>query len=121
MKKQTNINLFFDVNRSNEIDGYVNAHIKYIVKNIIQKATSEIELLLTEKNEYSSSPNQIQFFPKDTNQSSDLKCYQVQIEWFDLRELNAKSGYVKENYDLMNQFIAGGDLKKIKELYELLN
>jgi len=121
MKNKTNINLFIDVNQSTDIDGYVNAHINYIKKKLIQKTLGELEMLLDEENKNSNFKTELDLIPKKSNKSSNLKCYQIQIDWIELEELNIKSQYVKENFDLMNCFIEGGDIKKIKEMYEFLN
>jgi hypothetical protein len=120
-KHQTEINLLIETNNSDEIDDYVKSHIIYIQKSLIRKSLEELASSLEIQSDYSNSVNQIQFKPENKFESTNLKTYQILIEWSDSEELNIKSSYVKEHYISMNKFIATGDIKSAKTCLEILN
>ena len=120
-KHQTEIHLLIETNNSDEIDHYVKSHISYIEKSLIRKSLVELESSLEIQSDYSNSVNQIQFKPENKIESTNLKTYQILIEWNDSEELNIKSSYVKEHYILMNKFIAAGEVKSALTCFEILN
>ena len=120
-KHQTEIHLLIETNNSDEIDHYVKSHISYIEKSLIRKSLEELESSLEIQSDYSNSVNQIEFKPENKFESTNLKTYQILIEWSDSEELNIKSSYVKEHYISMNKFIATGDIKSAKTCLEILN
>jgi len=120
-KHQTEIHLLIETNNSDEIDHYVKSHISYIEKSLIRKSLVKLESSLEIQSDYSNSVNQIQFKPENKIESTNLKTYQILIEWSDSEELNIKSSYVKEHYISMNKFIAAGEVKSALICFEILN
>ena len=120
-KHQTEIHLLIETNNSDEIDDYVKSHISYIEKSLIRKSLVELESSLEIQSDYSNSDNPIQFKPENKFESTNLKTYQILIEWSDSEELNIKSSYVKEHYISMNKFIETGNIKSAKTCLEILN
>jgi hypothetical protein len=120
-KHQTEIHLLIETNNSDEIDAYVKSHISYIEKSLIRKSLVELESSLEIQSDYSNSVNQIQFKPENKFESTNLKTYQILIQWTDSEELNIKCGYVKEHYILMNKLIASGDVKNAKNIFAEMN
>ena len=120
-KHQTEIHLLIETNNSDEIDDYVKSHISYIEKSLIRKSLVELESSLEIQSDYSNSINQIQFKPENKFESTNLKTYQILIQWTDSGELNIKCSYVKEQYILMNKLIASGDVKNAKNIFAEMN